>query len=145
MNCLAIIGEEGKVDVDKIVAAAKGGVAARAKVRSRRAKNRQPSNVKASRSCKATTASEAGNQQSTELLPMGELRLRHWQKNWQQKKELISTSYHGTGDGGRIVKADIDSYNPAAATAPAEKKAATLIYSCCIQDRKLIQTFQIHK
>lgn len=44
------------------------------------------------------------------MIAMVVLRPAHWQKPSQQKKVLISQKIEGSGDGGRIIKHDVENY-----------------------------------
>ncbi|MDX1955045.1 MAG: pyruvate dehydrogenase complex dihydrolipoamide acetyltransferase [Chitinophagaceae bacterium] len=110
-DLLCIIGEKGKVDVDAIVAAVKGGAAV----------------------ATATTAAAAAGQPATEAKSTEVAAVQESQHNGRVKasplarklaadKGIDISRVHGSGDGGRIVKADIDNFK--AAPAP-EKATAT--------------------
>lgn len=104
---LCIIGEKGKVDVDAIVAAVKGNTSQIGQ------KNEsiaviQPvtSNVQQATAV-ATTSAENGRLKASPLA-----------KKIAKEKGVDLKMLHGSGDGGRIIKADIDSYKePAVKTA----------------------------
>lgn len=111
-DLLCIIGEEGKVDVNAIVAAAKGGGGAAPAV------------------SQATTASQPAAQ-PTETVAQpeasntnGRVKASPLAKKMAAEKGIDISKVNGSGDGGRIVKSDIDNYKPAApAQAPAAKTA----------------------
>ncbi len=116
---LCVIGEKGKVDVAAIVAAASGTI--------QPAADHQPV---ATESPKAQTepAIAAATTSSTDN---GRVKASPLAKKLAAEKGIDITAISGTGDGGRIIKADIDSYKPSAAppvatTAPAAKAAATV-------------------
>jgi pyruvate dehydrogenase E2 component (dihydrolipoamide acetyltransferase) len=106
---LCIIGEEGKLDVNKIVAAAKTGItnagAAPATQTSTAPAVTQPP--------VATAAATTDNNGRVKASPLA--------KKLAAEKGINLSAIHGSGDGGRIVKADIDNFQPgtAATTAPA--------------------------
>lgn len=114
---LCIIGEEGKVDVNKIVAAAKGGGTASADAS-------QPAAAPAQQApaAQAAPAQGAPAQSSTEN---GRVKASPLAKKVAEEKGIDLSQVPGSGDGGRIIKADVDSYKPAAAqqAAPAAKGA----------------------
>ena len=117
-DLLCIIGEEGKVDVDKIVAAAKGGMKLEAG-------SQKSETATATVSAPATNPSANTEQQAeTSSSSNGRVKASPLAKKLAAEKGIDISKLAGSGDGGRIVKADVDSYTPAAATAPAEKKAS---------------------
>lgn len=104
---LCIIGEKGKVDVDAVVAAAKGGVSSQPAV-----SGQQP----AASSSKATAHPEAGAEQQATASPdqsngNGRLKASPLAKKLAKEKGIDLKAVHGSGDGGRIVKADVDSFS----------------------------------
>lgn len=110
---LCIIGEKGKVDVAAIVAAVNAGMvttnAAAAPADS------QPALAAASTTTAvtaqpATTSSENGRVKASPLA-----------KKLAAEKGIDISTVSGSGDGGRIIKADIDNYKPSATAAPAAK------------------------
>ncbi|HEX7845676.1 MAG TPA: pyruvate dehydrogenase complex dihydrolipoamide acetyltransferase [Chitinophagaceae bacterium] len=120
---LCIIGEKGKVDVDAIVAAVKGGGAVKTQDTSDKAQETsQPAtgNQQPAASNKEQTTS---NQQSS--TDNGRLKASPLAKKLAKEKGIDLQSVHGSGDGGRIIKADIDNYSPASQPAASSAKAAT--------------------
>lgn len=109
---LCIIGEEGKVDVDKIVAAAKGGGTASA-ASSAPAKE-TPAAQPAAQQSAAPAATAAPAASSTEN---GRVKASPLAKKLASEKGIDISQVPGSGDGGRIVKADVDSFKPSAAPA----------------------------
>lgn len=110
-DLLCIIGEEGKVDVNAIVAAAKGGVMV-AETTSPQVEVLSPAAV-----------SEHHEASSSN----GRVKASPLAKKLAAEKGIDISKLAGSGDGGRIVKADIDNYKPAAAVTTAqapETKAA---------------------
>ncbi len=102
---LCIIGEEGKVDINKIVAAAKGGaVSAPAKTEA------APATTTAAAAAPAATSSSSEN---------GRVKASPLAKKLAAEKGINISTVQGTGDGGRITKADIDNYKAVAASAAA--------------------------
>ncbi|MBL7742215.1 MAG: pyruvate dehydrogenase complex dihydrolipoamide acetyltransferase [Chitinophagaceae bacterium] len=112
-DLLCIIGEEGKVNVDAIVAAAKGGVTV-AETASPQAEVLSPAAVAEHHEASSSN---------------GRVKASPLAKKLAAEKGIDISKLAGSGDGGRIVKADIDNYKPAAVTtAPtAETKAATQV------------------
>ena len=101
---LCIIGEKGKVDVDGIVAAAKGGVPQESEV-----KKTEPATTTQQPSTSSQQPATTTQQQATN----GRFKASPLAKKLAKEKGIDLKVVHGSGDGGRIVKADIDSYTPA--------------------------------
>jgi pyruvate dehydrogenase E2 component (dihydrolipoamide acetyltransferase) len=99
-DLLCIIGEEGKVDVDAIVAAAKGG----------------GGTVQSSES--GVQSQEAGAQPQSQSQQQdsgnGRVKASPLAKKLAQEKGIDLRQVQGSGDGGRIVKADVDNFKPSA-------------------------------
>jgi pyruvate dehydrogenase E2 component (dihydrolipoamide acetyltransferase) len=95
---LCIIGEKGKVDVHAIVAAVKG--------------NASQTNQKSQTAQKSESIAIAqpvtGNEQPA--TGNGRLKASPLAKKIAKEKGVDLKTLHGSGDGGRIIKADIDSY-----------------------------------
>lgn len=106
-DLLCIIGEEGKVDVDAVVAAAKGGGSVAAPAAAGDEK-------------KAETAQPASSDTSSAQADPsnGRVKASPLAKKMAADKGIDISKINGSGDGGRIVKSDIDNYKPAA-SAPA--------------------------
>jgi pyruvate dehydrogenase E2 component (dihydrolipoamide acetyltransferase) len=116
---LCIIGEKAKVNVDAIVAAAKSGIASpqpAAVTSAEEATSSQP--VAASASSVATTLTQQPADSN------GRLKVSPLAKKLAKEKGIDLKAVHGSGDGGRIIKADIDSYSPQTAV-PAQQPAIT--------------------
>jgi pyruvate dehydrogenase E2 component (dihydrolipoamide acetyltransferase) len=119
-DLLCIIGEEGKVDVNKIVAAAKSGVKSDVKsveaVSTQPATNtQQPALTKVS----ADKPASADQQSATN----GRVKASPLAKKLAAEKGIDLNRIHGSGDSGRIIKADIDSFVPSAQTTGAKMAA----------------------
>jgi pyruvate dehydrogenase E2 component (dihydrolipoamide acetyltransferase) len=120
-DLLAIIGEEGKVDVNKVVAAAKGGV-----------QNSEAGTQKsetAPQKAETVQAVAVSEQQETSSSSNGRIKASPLAKKLAAEKGIDINKLAGSGDGGRIVKADIDSYKPAATTASPDKKATVPVFA----------------
>jgi pyruvate dehydrogenase E2 component (dihydrolipoamide acetyltransferase) len=116
---LCIIGEKAKVNVDAIVAAAKSGIASQqpaAVTSAGEATSSQP--VAALASSVATTLTQQPADSN------GRLKVSPLAKKLAKEKGIDLKAVHGSGDGGRIIKADIDSYSPQTAV-PAQQPAIT--------------------
>ena len=120
---LCIIGEKGKVDVDAIVAAAKGGG------------NTSPAHSDNNSKAETENLEKSTQQQTTSTqtdanTPLGDggngrVKASPLAKKLAAEKGIDIGSINGTGDGGRITKADIDNYKASApGKAPATSVAA---------------------
>lgn len=120
-DLLCIIGEEGKVDVNAIVAAAKGGGG---KPAAGEAAPQQKAEAK-------TEAAEAPKETAQPSATNGRIKASPLAKKLAAEKGIDLSKLAGSGDGGRITKADIDNYKPSAAPAATETKpgAATPAYT----------------
>ncbi|MBI5856171.1 MAG: pyruvate dehydrogenase complex dihydrolipoamide acetyltransferase [Sphingobacteriales bacterium] len=98
---LCIIGEKGKVDVDSIVAAAKSGTISQI--------NQEGKKTESDAGVESVTASTQATNSSN-----GRVKASPLAKKVAKEKGVDLKFLHGTGDGGRIIKADIDKYTPAA-------------------------------
>jgi pyruvate dehydrogenase E2 component (dihydrolipoamide acetyltransferase) len=116
-DLLCIIGEKGKVDIDAIVAAAKNGGGAASSA------SEQPA-AEAPKEETQTATTEDHHEASGN----GRVKASPLAKKLAAEKGVDLKLVQGTGDGGRIVKSDVDSYKPAAKTeaAPSSKPAATV-------------------
>ncbi len=108
---LCIIGEEGKVDVNAIVAAAQsGGNTAQS-----------PQAATQQETAKAEVKSEQGETAST---TEGRIKASPLAKKLAQEKGIDLSQVQGSGDNGRIIKSDIDHFEPGTVKQkPAEAKA----------------------
>ncbi len=120
-DLLAIIGEEGKVDVNKIVAAAKGGPKP-ATADKKEETQKQETTAQKTQTSKEQVASE---QHSSN----GRVKASPLAKKLAAEKGIDISKLSGSGDGGRIVKADIDSYKPSTAPAAEEKKGTVPVFT----------------
>ncbi len=102
-DLLCIIGEEGKVDVDAIVAAAKAGAATDAPVQ-----EAKPAADESSQ------PAEQDAEQQHAPGANGRVKASPLARKLASEKGIDINKVNGTGDGGRIVKSDIDNYKPAA-------------------------------
>lgn len=114
-DLLCIIGEEGKVDVNAVVAAAKGGGgAAAAPAASQAADASQPAAQPAETAAQPEASTTNGRVKASPLA-----------KKLAAEKGIDINKVNGSGDGGRIIKSDVDNYKPAAAAqAPAAKASS---------------------
>jgi pyruvate dehydrogenase E2 component (dihydrolipoamide acetyltransferase) len=108
-SLLCVIGEEGKVNLDAIKAAAGGGIAQVAST--------------------ATTAIAAPAESalaitSTATTENGRLKVSPLARKIAAEKGINLNQVHGSGDGGRIIKADIETFTPTAVSTTAAVIAA---------------------
>ncbi|HRG23207.1 MAG TPA: pyruvate dehydrogenase complex dihydrolipoamide acetyltransferase [Chitinophagaceae bacterium] len=121
---LCVIGEKGKVDVDAIIAASKGGSV------SAPVSTPAPTSTPATAVVSAPAAViSAPVTAAAPVVQNGRVKASPLAKKIAQEKGVDLRLLQGSGDGGRIIKADIDNYKPgavpaAAATAPAATVAA---------------------
>jgi pyruvate dehydrogenase E2 component (dihydrolipoamide acetyltransferase) len=110
-DLLCIIGEEGKVDVNAIIASAKGGVQQNTESGTQNTEGK-------------TTADNNGQQQTTDNQQQtgeGRVKASPLAKRLAAEKGIDIAQVQGSGDNGRITKADIDNFKPqerAAASPP---------------------------
>jgi pyruvate dehydrogenase E2 component (dihydrolipoamide acetyltransferase) len=112
-DLLAIIGEEGKVNVQQIVSAAKNKGVAQEKVKE---PNPEPATAK--------VASEPLAVSSQSLNGDGRIKASPLAKKLASEKGIDLSQLHGSGDYGRIVKKDVTEFKPSASTQSAQKSAA---------------------
>ncbi len=128
---LAIIGGD-KVDVQKIVAAAKGGAtSAKAPAAEADKEVKQPAESNAEQLAVESTSKEAvskqaGAEEGTSTDGEGRVKASPLAKKLAQEKGINIADVPGSGDNGRITKKDIDSYVPSKKEAPAGKAAPSL-------------------
>ncbi|MBY0534558.1 MAG: pyruvate dehydrogenase complex dihydrolipoamide acetyltransferase [Chitinophagaceae bacterium] len=109
-SLLCIIGDPAKVDVNGIVAAAKGGGAA-APAASAPAQAAAPATTSAPAAAVAAPVASTSTDGRVKASPLA--------KKIAADKGIDLSKVQGSGDGGRIIKSDLDNYKPAAAAAPA--------------------------
>jgi len=111
-DLLCIIGEEGKVDVNAIIAAAKGGGGEQNNI------EQGTSNDKANGTASATQSQTPNTEHQTSD---GRVKASPLAKKLAAEKGIDIAQVQGSGDNGRITKADIDNFKPqerAAASPP---------------------------
>jgi pyruvate dehydrogenase E2 component (dihydrolipoamide acetyltransferase) len=119
---LCIIGEKGKVDIDAIVAAVKGE-AGKSGVGSRES-GAEPQKKEVAISNEQPVT---GNQQPATSSENGRVKASPLAKKIAREKGVDLKLLQGSGDGGRITKADIDNYKESAAkSSTGMAKAATI-------------------
>ncbi|MGZ3837087.1 MAG: pyruvate dehydrogenase complex dihydrolipoamide acetyltransferase [Flavisolibacter sp.] len=113
-DLLCIIGEEGKVDVNAIVAAAKAGGG----------KVQEPTAQQPQKESPATAAAPAGPAPvPSSGTDGGRIKASPLARQMAREKGIDLSQVQGSGDGGRIVKNDIDHFVPAKQAAPQAAQA----------------------
>ena len=123
---LAVIGEEGKVDLDSIISAAKGGG---------ETENKQttPAEKEAPAAKQEETAPVKETKETSSADQNGRIKASPLAKKLAADKGIDLGQIKGSGDGGRIIKSDVDQFKPAekasqqvsATTAPAGEEGYT--------------------
>lgn len=128
-DLLCIIGDESKVDVQGIVNASKGGSQAQPTAGG----NGQPQQGQAAQPQAEAAPQQAASVQQSQVAGDGRIKASPLAKKLAQEKGIDLSQVQGTGDNGRITKADIDNFKPQtlapAAAAPAAQPAAQTIVS----------------
>jgi pyruvate dehydrogenase E2 component (dihydrolipoamide acetyltransferase) len=105
---LCIIGDESKVDVNKIVAASKGGGGA---VESKGTQTNQAAAQPAQQSAQPETSNP---KPETSTATNGRVKASPLAKKLASEKGIDISRVPGSGDGGRITKRDVDNFVPSA-------------------------------
>jgi len=120
-SLLCIVGEEGKVDIEKIAAAAKGGGAethakttADKEVITPAESGGEQLVVATGRTDQAVPSVQTVPSEATETAPgeNGRVKASPLAKKLAAEKGIDITRVPGSGDGGRIIKKDVDSFVP---------------------------------
>lgn len=120
-SLLAIIGEEGKTDVDAIVAAAKGGGVSGGKAEEPKEETAQP---KAEANTESKPEEKQEENKEAETTTNGRIKASPLAKKLASEKGIDIGKVQGSGDGGRIIKKDVDDYQPKAEPAKETKEKA---------------------
>ncbi len=126
---LCIIGEQGKVDVDKIVAASKGGAVSAASKADEEVTKPSESNaeqlaVDPRPAQQAIPTTNGQPVESSSLNEDGRIKASPLAKKLAAEKGIDISQVPGSGDSGRIVKKDVDSFVPAKKQAEQPEQAA---------------------
>jgi pyruvate dehydrogenase E2 component (dihydrolipoamide acetyltransferase) len=116
-DLLCIIGEEGKVDVNAIVAAAKGGGGQQTTNNSQQAAPQAQATQ-----TNTTNTTTSTNTNSSD----GRVKASPLAKKLAQEKGIDLSQVHGSGDNGRIVKSDIDNFKPQLASNQPQASQSTV-------------------
>jgi len=114
-DLLAIIGEEGKVNVQQIVDASKNKGTSPAPAKEPAA---QPEETKTAVQSVATETHSLNGDSRIKASPLA--------KKMASEKGIDLSQLHGSGDFGRIIKKDVAEYSPAASAPAATQKAAAV-------------------
>ena len=113
-DLLAVIGDEKKVDLDKILAAAinKGGAVAAP------ASGNAPASGTTPAAASAVTADADPTHSGLSVSADGRIKASPLAKKLAAEKGIDISKVTGSGDNGRIIKKDVDSYTPGTAATP---------------------------
>jgi pyruvate dehydrogenase E2 component (dihydrolipoamide acetyltransferase) len=123
-DLLCIIGEEGKVDVQKIIDAAKGGgqpQAATDKLQENKEQETSNAEVKEQGPQESNPQSQTANLQSAD----GRVKASPLAKRLAKERGIDIRQVQGTGDNGRITKSDIDNFVPLQQKQPSPQSSQT--------------------
>jgi pyruvate dehydrogenase E2 component (dihydrolipoamide acetyltransferase) len=118
-DLLCIIGEQGKVDVNAIVAASKGGI------KTEKATAPAPSSTQSSHASSSQPTSQPAMQQANgSATPEGRIKASPLAKRLAKEKGIDLSQVQGSGDNGRITKSDIDNFKPTQQSAVGNQPSA---------------------
>jgi pyruvate dehydrogenase E2 component (dihydrolipoamide acetyltransferase) len=112
-DLLAIIGEEGKINVQQIVDASKNKGTKPSAVS-------QNTAVETEKKVVQTTPKETATTDSQSLNGNGRVKASPLAKKLASEKGIDLSQLHGSGDFGRIIKKDVAEYTPSASGAPTQ-------------------------
>jgi len=124
-SLLCIIGDKAKVDVNSIVAASKGsqesgaGKSQESGLPSEASAKGGGGSQESKQAAPAQTQTVAASPSSGNGVTNGRVKASPLAKKLAAEKGIDIHNIQGTGDGGRIIKSDIDNYKPSAAPAAA--------------------------
>lgn len=121
-DLLCIIGEEGSVNVDEIVAAARSGAGSSGAAA---AETAAAPTAATAPSTSTTPAPVAEN--SSSVGDNGRIKASPLARRLAQEKGIDLSRVQGSGDAGRIIKSDIDNFVPVASSAATTAAAAAAI------------------
>ncbi len=116
---LCIIGEKEKIDIDAIVSAAKSGVTTEQSPADKKeqaappAANPEQKQISSQQPITATVEKQSS-------VENGRIKASPLAKKLAAEKGIDIKTINGTGDGGRIIKSDIDNYKPGSTSKAAE-------------------------
>ena len=123
-DLLAIIGDEKKIDVNAIVAAAGSSHASANGGAPQKTTTQEKTQTPSQASQQTEKKEDEHEDESGSSQENGRVKASPLAKKLAADKGIDISKIHGTGDGGRITKADIDNYKPPEkkADAPASEK-----------------------
>jgi pyruvate dehydrogenase E2 component (dihydrolipoamide acetyltransferase) len=128
-DLLCVIGEQGKVNVDAIVAAAKGGGGQKSEAGSQKPEVATQQTQTAQPAPQAQAIAQPASQSTAD----GRIKASPLAKKLAKEKGIDLSQVHGSGDNGRITKIDIDNFKPtqqaATSAQPSAKPVAQPIVS----------------
>ncbi|HWI91886.1 MAG TPA: pyruvate dehydrogenase complex dihydrolipoamide acetyltransferase [Flavisolibacter sp.] len=128
-DLLCVIGEQGKVNVDAIVAAAKGGGGQKSEAGSQKPEVATQQTQTAQPAPQAQAIAQPASQSTAD----GRIKASPLAKKLAKEKGIDLSQVHGSGDNGRITKIDIDNFKPtqqaATSAQPSDKPVAQPIVS----------------
>jgi len=113
-DLLCIIGEEGKVDVNAIVVAAKGGEGIPSKEQGMKNVEQAATQQQQGQTAQPTQPQTTNQKPET---TDGRIKASPLAKKLAQEKGIDLSQVQGSGDNGRIVKSDVDNFVPGKQTA----------------------------
>ncbi|MBO9683116.1 MAG: pyruvate dehydrogenase complex dihydrolipoamide acetyltransferase [Flavisolibacter sp.] len=122
-DLLCIIGEQGKVNVDAIVAAAKGG-GQKPEAGSQKSEAGQQTAQPTQQAAQSTAQQTSGS-----TTPEGRIKASPLAKKLAKEKGIDLSQVQGSGDNGRITKSDIDNFKPSPQQAAGTQPSAQPIVS----------------
>jgi pyruvate dehydrogenase E2 component (dihydrolipoamide acetyltransferase) len=108
-DLLCVIGEEGKVKLDAIIAASKAGSQQPQPQAEQQSQGQQPPSQATTGSAKPSAPAP---QQAAPSTPGGRVKASPLAKKLAQEKGIDISQVPGSGDNGRIVKSDVDNFQP---------------------------------
>lgn len=126
-DLLAVIGDASKVDLQKIIASAKGGAATPAQpAASAQAQAQAPATAQKQPPAAASSTAAVQEASGLSVSADGRIKASPLAKKLAAEKGIDISRVPGSGDNGRIVKKDVDSYVPAtAASTPSGQQAVS--------------------
>jgi pyruvate dehydrogenase E2 component (dihydrolipoamide acetyltransferase) len=116
-DLLAVIGDEKKVNLDSIVAASKNKGGAAAAGETAGAANPIKTAAAAATATEVQTAAADNDHSGLSVSADGRIKASPLARKLAAEKGIDISKVPGSGDNGRIVKKDVDSYTPAAVSA----------------------------
>jgi pyruvate dehydrogenase E2 component (dihydrolipoamide acetyltransferase) len=119
-DLLCIIGEQGKVNVEAIVSAAKGGAGKPAAASTPQAAKTNGQPQQSNKSTQPQPVQQSSGQTGTN----GRVKASPLAKRLAQEKGIDLSQIQGSGDNGRIIKSDVDHFTPSQQSSQAQAQGA---------------------